>query len=120
MAIDNWDLEDVKEIIESFKGKGHLLSIQKYSSNVIERCIEKDEEFLINFIYEISLDNKTIGILMKNNYGNYVIQTALKVSKNNKNIQMILINSLNKNLITLNDKKLINKWKNIISINNGK
>ena len=120
MAIDNWDLKDVKEIIESFKGKGHFLSIQKYSSNVIERCIEKDEEFLINFIYEISLDNKTIGILMKNNYGNYVIQTALKVSKNNKNIQMILINSLNKNLITLNDKKLINKWKNIISINNGK
>ena len=120
MAIDNWDLEDVKEIIESFKGKGHLLSIQKYSSNVIERCIEKDEEFLINFIYEISIDNKTIALLMKNNYGNYVIQTALKVSKNNKNIQMILINSLNKNLITLNDKKLINKWKNIISINNGK
>ena len=120
MAIDNWDLEDVKEIIESFKGKGHLLSIQKYSSNVIERCIEKDEEFLINFIYEISFDNKTIGILMKNNYGNYVIQTALKVSKNNKNIQMILINSLNKNLVTLNDKKLINKWKNIISSNIGK
>ena len=120
MAIDNWDLEDVKEIIESFKGKGHLLSIQKYSSNVIERCIEKDEEFLINFIYEISIDNKTIALLMKNNYGNYVIQTALKVSKNNKNIQMILINSLNKNLLTLNDKKLINKWKNIISSNIGK
>jgi hypothetical protein len=51
---------------------------------------------------------------MKNNYGNYVIQTALKVSKNKNQIQKLLIEILNKNLIILNDKKLINKWKSII------
>ena len=120
MAIDNWELKDIKEIIENFKGKGLLLSLQKYSSNVIERCIEKDKEFLINFINEICVDNKSIGLLMKNNYGNYVIQTALKSSKNNQKIQMLLINILNKNLSILNDKKLVNKWKNIISMNLGK
>ena len=120
IAIDNWDLEDVKDIIKSFKGKGLLLSIQKFSSNVIERCIEKDEEFLIDFINEITIDNKSIGILMKNNYGNYVIQTALKASRNNQQIQMVLINVLNKNLSILSDKKLIKKWKNIILMNTGK
>ncbi len=66
---------------------------------------------------EISKDDKSIGLLMKNNYGNYVIQTALKASKNNKNIQNILINIINKNLLFLKDKKLINKWKNLISYN---
>ena len=120
IAIDNWDLEDVKDIIKSFKGKGLLLSIQKFSSNVIERCIEKDEEFLIDFINEITIDNKSIGILMKNNYGNYVIQTALKASRNNQQIQMVLINVLNKNLSILSDKKLVKKWKNIILMNTGK
>ena len=54
---------------------------------------------------------------MKNNYGNYVIQTALKALKNNKNVKNILINMMNSNLIILNDKKLINKWKSIISNN---
>ena len=120
MAIDNWDLEDIKDVINTFKGKGLLLSIQKYSSNVIERCIEKDEQFLTSFIYEISIDNKSFGILMKNNYGNYVIQTALKASKKNQNIQMMIINLINKNFILLNDKKLANKWKNIIFINTRK
>ena len=54
---------------------------------------------------------------MKNNYGNYVIQTALKALKNNKNVKIILINMMNRNLLILNDKKLINKWKSIISNN---
>ena len=117
IAVDNWELEDLKEIISSIKGKYLILSIQKYSSNVIERFINKSEEFLYNYIMEISKDDKSIGLLMKNNYGNYVIQTALKASKNNKNIQNILINIINKNLLFLNDKKLINKWKNLISNN---
>ena len=113
-VIDNWELEDIKELIYTFKDKCVILSIQKYSSNVIERCIEKSEEFLNDFIYEITNDNNSIKLLMKNNYGNYVIQTALKVSKNKNQIQKLLIEILNKNLIILNDKKLINKWKSII------
>ena len=116
-VIDNWELEDIKELIYTFKDKCVILSIQKYSSNVIERCIEKSEEFLYNFIIEISNDDNSIGLLMKNNYGNYVIQTALKALKNNKNVKNILINMMNSNLIILNDKKLINKWKSIISNN---
>jgi hypothetical protein len=117
MAIDNWEINDLQEIFSTFKGRYVFLSIQKYSSNVIERCIEKSEEFLTNFIYEISNDNNSIKLLMKNNYGNYVIQTALKVSKNKIQIQKTLIEILNKNLKILNDKKLINKWKSIISNN---
>ena len=54
-------------------------------------------------------------MLIKNNFGNYVIQTALKYSKGK--VKMILINSIENNLGVLGDKKLINKWKNIISSN---
>jgi hypothetical protein len=56
----------------------------------------------------------TFSLLMKNNYGNYVIQAALKVvSMVNKKI---IIQLIEKNLSQLTDKKMINKWKNIISI----
>jgi hypothetical protein len=54
-------------------------------------------------------------MLIKNNFGNYVIQTALKYSKGK--VKMILVNSIENNLGVLGDKKLINKWKNIISSN---
>lgn len=50
---------------------------------------------------------------MKNAYGNYVVQKALKlVNGKNKNL---LINTLTKNLDKLSDKKLISKWKIIIN-----
>ena len=49
---------------------------------------------------------------MKSNFGNYVIQKALKIAigENKK----ILVNEVNNNIYKLNDKKLIEKWKKII------
>ena len=86
--------------------------MEKYASNVVERCIEKDEEILNNYISEI-IDSNRIYEVMKSNYGNYVIQKALKLAKGEKKNDLIfnaarLINKLNEN-------KLINKWKSILS-----
>jgi hypothetical protein len=50
---------------------------------------------------------------MKNSYGNYVIQKALKVS--NGNNKKLLITTIVNNVDKLNDKKLIFKWKTIVS-----
>ena len=50
---------------------------------------------------------------MKNNYGNYVVQKALKLAKDvNKNK---LINSIVKNIDKIGDRKLILKWQSIIN-----
>ena len=96
---------------------GHCteLSMMKYSSNVIERCIQKNEIFLTKFIQETCYENNSVGTLIKNNYGNYVIQTALKTAKNGLKIN--LINSIESNLNILGEKKLINKWKSIFASN---
>ena len=112
-AIDNWNLNDIKEIYPMFYGKCLFFSIQKFSSNVIEKCIQKSEEFTLKFINEICSDENSICILLKNNYGNYVIQTTLKVCDKPKRV--ILISLIKKNLILINDKKLTNKWRSIIS-----
>ena len=84
----------------------------KYSSNVVERLIEKNEIILKDYINEVC-ENGTISEIMKNNYGNYVIQKALKISVNDDKKK--LIEEVNKNIFKINDKKLILKWKRIIS-----
>jgi hypothetical protein len=49
---------------------------------------------------------------MKNNYGNYVVQKALRLSKGmHKNK---LISTILKNLEKIGDRKLIMKWKSIV------
>ena len=115
IVIDYWEQEDVIEIISKMLGHCTELSMMKYSSNVIERCIEKSEIFLNKFIQETCFEYNSVGTLIKNNYGNYVIQTALKTAKNGMKIS--LINAIENNLNILGEKKLINKWKSILASN---
>lgn len=49
---------------------------------------------------------------MKNSYGNYVIQKALKLS--NGHFKVKITNNIKKCLDKITDKKLINKWTNIL------
>lgn len=78
---------------------------------MIEKCIERSEEILSEYIKELS-ENDLIGEVMKNSFGNYVIQKALKIAKGGNEKE--LAESVNRNIYKLNDKKLILKWKNIV------
>jgi hypothetical protein len=112
--IDNWDIKDLDEILKNFIGKCSVLSIQKYSSNVIEKCIEKSPEFLKAFLNECTTNNYFgIGVLMQNSFGNYVIQTVLKELPANKDKENFII-GINQNLSKITDKKVLLKWKNIL------
>ena len=86
--------------------------MSKYSSNVVERCIEKNELILKEYIDEIC-NNGRIAEVMKNNFGNYVIQKALKLSLND--YKKKLAEEVDRNIFKLNDRKLIIKWKSIVS-----
>lgn len=68
------------------------------------------------FIEEIT-NNQRVVDLMKNNYGNYVVQKALKLSTGmaKKN----LINHIIRNLEKIGDRKLTMKWKTIIDTHMG-
>jgi hypothetical protein len=71
-----------------------------------------------NFIDEVASTNRVVD-LMKNNYGNYVVQKALKLSTGLHKSK--LVNSVLKNLEKIGDRKLILKWKSIVEghINNS-
>ena len=63
------------------------------------------------FIEEINYKTKIVD-LMKNNFGNFVVQKALKMA-NDKNL-LKLLQLIIKNLEKLGEKKLILKWRSIV------
>ena len=109
VIVESWN--DYDEILCLFDKKFYNLSLEKYASNVVERCIEKDEKILNNYIEEIININRICDV-MKSNYGNYVIQKAIKLS-DGKYKQKLVFNAA-KDINKLMDQKLIKKWKSIL------
>ena len=113
--MENWDDNELEDIVNLCKDKYVYLSNQKFSSNAVERIIEKNNQYLEYYINQIC-DNDNLSKVITNNYGNYVIQKAVKLSSGKS--QEKLIKEIMKNLHKLEDKKIINKWKMIISTSN--
>ena len=117
VIMENWESNELDDIVNLCKDKYLFLSNQKYSSNAVERIIEKSKENLEYYINQICCESNLFEVI-KNNFGNYVIQKAVKLSSGK--IQEKLIKEIMKNLDKLEDKKIINKWKMIISNTNFK
>lgn len=62
-------------------GRLNVLSRQKFSSNVVERCLQQcSPEDQARLIVELS-DPRGLGELLRDVYGNYVVQSALTVAQ---------------------------------------
>ena len=109
VIIESWP--DYKDIIDLYEDKYLLLSTDKYASNVVERCLEKDQNILNKYIDDI-INSEKIHEVMKSNYGNYVIQKAIKLATGEYKEK--IVENAAKNVNKLNDPKLIIKWKSIL------
>ena len=112
--IENWDEADLEEIINIYKNKYVFLSIKKFSSNVIERILEKNEKNVDDYI-NIICEGCYLVEILKNKYGNFVIKKAINLSKGKNKDK--LINGINDNLKFLDNPKIINKWKGNLGLN---
>ena len=112
VILDNWDDKEVIDLLSPIENNYSFLSMQKHSSNIIEKIIEKNEYFLNSFVNEIC-NKEMISDTMRDNYGNYVVQKALKISKGEIKVKLAM--NVGKNISQLNDKKLIAKWKRLIA-----
>lgn len=69
------------EVLEQLEGHYGDLSMQKYSSNVVERCLENaGEEQRARIIQEL-INHPRLDQIMQDPYGNYVVQTASRITK---------------------------------------
>jgi len=81
--------DDVHAVCESVVGKVTLLAIQKFSSNVMEKCLERcTDKVREMYLSELS-DSERIRELMMDPFGNYVIQRALAVSTHAQAVQLV-------------------------------
>lgn len=73
-AIKYWNNDELNTIYMNLLGNVLQLSMQKFSSNVIEKCLDKaDNEILLQYVETLS-EPETMKSLAKSNYGFYVVQ----------------------------------------------
>ncbi len=112
VAFDYWQDQYLIPIVKQFENKYTNLSMQKYSSNVVEKCLSRFEELCLHKLIEEMSQMSKGAELMKNNYGNYVVQKALKISSGVYKAK--LLNILAKSIEKIGDKKIMGKWRSII------
>ncbi len=69
------------EVMGRLEGNYAFLSMQKFSSNVVEKCLKLGvEESRSRLVRELTT-SPHLGQLLQDQYANYVIQSALSVCK---------------------------------------
>ncbi|PQQ06199.1 pumilio homolog 12 [Prunus yedoensis var. nudiflora] len=85
-----------ENLLRQLRGSYMSLSCNKYGSNVVEKCLlDSGEEKSSQIIFEL-LTNRNVSMLLLHPFGNYVIQTALSVSKglyHNALLNLVQLNS---------------------------
>lgn len=69
------------DILDQLEGNYGDLSMQKYSSNVVEKCLKYAGEERRSCIIKELVNTPRLDQIMQDPYGNYVIQAALNNSK---------------------------------------
>jgi hypothetical protein len=111
ILLSNTDLSDCDIIIETIIQNYLSLSMQKFSSNVVENCIKYGEEKTVKKIYNSIIEEDKLESLLNNTYGNFVLEKLIERLKieeklviikkienfgKNKNISKNILNLLNK------------------------
>ncbi|CAH8279890.1 unnamed protein product [Arabidopsis lyrata] len=87
------------EILEQLEGNYTELSMQKCSSNVVEKCLKlADDKHRARIIREL-INYGRLDQVMLDPYGNYVIQAALRQSKGN--VHALLVDAIKLHISSL-------------------
>ena len=99
VAIDSWKLEECQQIIHSVLENLQQLSMQKFSSNVVEKCIDKSSHDMVFKFLEM-IDNKDfMKMAVRNMYTFFVVERAL--------YRATTIQEQNQTILMTNDQKSI-------------
>lgn len=78
-SIDCWNNQELQVVFANLHANVLQLSMQKFSSNVIEKCLDRaDDQMLIAYAESLS-EPETVKSLAKSNYGFYVLQKLMNV-----------------------------------------
>ena len=92
--ISNTDLSYCDAIIDTIIQNYLSLSMQKFSSNVVENCIKYGKENTVKKIFKNIIEQEKLESLLNNNYGNFVLEKL--IARLNKEEKMIFIKKIEK------------------------
>ena len=92
--ISNTDLAYCDVIIDTIVQNYLSLSMQKFSSNVVENCIKYGKESTVKKIFKNIIEQEKLESLLNNNYGNFVLEKL--IARLNKEEKMIFIKKIEK------------------------
>ena len=110
-CINLCDYEINKIFAENFLYNIIKFSTQKYSSNIIEKCMDCCDETTKEYICQKYCDQNIVEKLLYDNYGNYVLQKVMSLSKEPLTTKYLeMIGPLMKNLSNFSfGQRLYNK-----------
>jgi hypothetical protein len=113
-ALDEWGGPACTMLLQSLEGRVMQLSIQKFSSNVVEKmlCLAP-VDLRRRFIDEL-IQSDNMSVLVSSNYGHYVVKRALQLAEPRQ--VRDLIDTINSNLEQLQNRRLRAKWEKVMSI----
>jgi hypothetical protein len=107
------DPETRRQLHLQLRGRYCSLSRQKFSSNVVEKCLAILEEPEKQQIIGEFMNEAEIGALLQDSYGNYVMQHALSLASGQQALELIgMIRPHLKNL----RKKIQKKWERLLKV----
>lgn len=110
--IENWDDEMLNDIKEKIMENIYELSIQQYSSNIVEKAIEIfDEKYRERLIQKLCFEDNFLTLL-KSRFGRFVLYKAvnyMKIELKNK-FENLLINNINNKRYNNKEINKINKF----------
>ena len=109
ILINSTDLSYCENIIDTIVNNYLSLSMQKFSSNVVENCIKYGDENCVKKIYKAIIEQEKLESLLNNNYGNFVLEKL--IARLNKDEKMKIIKKIEKLGKT---KNLSNTLKNLL------
>eukprot|EP00347_Sterkiella_histriomuscorum_P010240 403377054 len=118
VALEFWSNEDCQQIYLGFLPQLQQLAIQKFSSNVIEKVIDKADQRIVEMYALEIIEGDKLRILIRNNYGYYVVERIL-IHCLNDQLNWKLRGEIMKNLGFLGGNPLKNKWVDLIEKSNN-
>mmetsp|Transcript_20924 Transcript_20924/g.52392 ORF Transcript_20924/g.52392 Transcript_20924/m.52392 type:complete len:886 (-) Transcript_20924:261-2918(-) len=111
-ALDEWGGSRCTPIFKTLQGRMMQLSIQKFSSNVVEKLFcAATPEFRMLFISEL-IESEKMSVLVNSNYGHYVVKRALQLAELPQ-VRMLL-EAIHGNIGQLPNRRLRAKWEKVM------
>ena len=119
---------ELNEIFDVLTDNIFKLSVQQYSSNVVEKSFEKMNDFHKLKIFDKLFFLGKFIFILKNKFGKFVIRKAVNYMSNElkKKVEFELINNINKGIYNHKDKNRVKKFlykiqgdNNIVNHNNN-